>query len=190
MISKFLNDSDQQRHARVDSSTHAQVMIDSQHHEIHVGDHYNLIRYAVLPINNVYDVQFTTPNTTKWIHLAWVMSTTDVCTFHIYEGAEILLAGTSITPMNNNRNSVNESAVVAAYHLNTSLANANLDTAVAGATLLAEGKLGSNQLKGVTDRQDSEWVLKANTVYCFRAVAVAATDIFFRMRWYEHTDKE
>ena len=96
--------------------------------------------------------------------------------------------GTSVTPVNNNRNSANVSSNTVAVITNGSLVDANTDTAVAGATLLASGTIGAGKSGGDTER-DREIILKQNTKYCLRAVAVAAGYISFHAQWYEHTNK-
>lgn len=170
-----------------DGYTKARITVDYSHHEIHAGSHYVLSNYAVIPINNVYDVQWTTPAGPVEQHLIWTISSTDTLTFYIYEGVSILLAGTTLTPYNNNRNSQRTSDAVIAGIANNSVANANLDTATATSTLIWTGRIGSNQVKGASDRPDTELVLRKGTDYCFRALGTAGTTIYFRMSWYEHT---
>ncbi len=72
--------------------------------------------------------------------------------------------------------------------LNTSIANANADTAVAGATEIAHGIIGAGKNGGIISR-DSEIIFKQNTVYCLRAIATAAGYTNFLMQWYEHINK-
>ncbi|WP_298752981.1 hypothetical protein [uncultured Arcobacter sp.] len=173
----------------VDDSTESLQVIDYPHHEIHSGSHYFIQSYTDLSINNVFDIQFTTPNTTKWIHMLYDINSESETAWFIYEGATATVPGTSVTPLNNNRNSINTSAVTAATQQNTSLTNANSDTDVSGATLLASGILGAGRQVGGTAGRDDEIVLKQNTTYCFRIVATAAGYTNFHVLWYEHTDK-
>ena len=175
-------------HAAGDASTNALIAITYEHHEIHAGSHYLIEDVVDLAINAVYDMQFTTPNTGKWSHFTFELNCENETEWYIYEGATIALAGTTITPVNNNRNSANTSANTIAGITNTSVANANLDTAVAAATELAHGIVGSGQNGGLISR-DREIILKQNTVYCMRAIANAAGYINFMVNWYEHTDK-
>ena len=171
--------------ARLDKATNTLQIIDYEHHEIHAGSHFFVEDFADLAINNVYDVQFTTPNTAKWAHLTFELNCEAETEWYIYEGATIALAGTAITPINNNRNSATASTMTLAGITNTSVANANADTAVAGATVLADGIVGAGKSGGVIQR-NREIVMKQNTIYCLRAVASAAGYTNFLMTWYEH----
>ena len=173
---------------RLDKATNSIQTVDYEHHEIHAGSHFIVADVVDLAINEVYDLQLTTPNTTKWSHLTFEVDAESETAWYIYEGATISTAGTGITPINNNRNSATTSGNTLAGILNTSLVNANADTAVAGATLLERGIIGTGKGSGGSDARNRELILKQNTIYCFRAVANAAGYIDFVMSWYEHTD--
>lgn len=177
------------RRATLDESTRALVSVSYEHHEIHEGDHYYVSSVQDLANSNVLDVQFTTPDTTKWSHFVWSFETESETAWYIYEGATISQAGTSLTAINNNRNSANTSGNTIAYHLNANLAAANADTSVVGATLLSSGISGSGKNSLGGDKRENEVILKQNTVYCLRAVANAAGYIDFLMEWYEHTSE-
>jgi len=168
--------------------TGAAKTITYEHHEIHRGSHYFIEDVEDLAINNVIDVQWTTPNTTQWAHFTFILNCEAETEWMIYEGATINTAGTSLTPVNNDRNSGNTSNATIASILNTSVANANADTAVAGATEIAHGIVGAGRDGGVIGR-DREIILKQNTIYCFRAIANAAGYTNFLMEWYEHTNR-
>lgn len=172
----------------VDASTAALMTVDYEHHEIHSGSHYFIQDVQDLAINAVIDVQFTTPNTAKWSHFVFRLECESETEWYIYEGATISAAGSSVTPINNNRNSSNTSGNTIAIQSNSSLANANADTDVSGATELAHGIIGAGRDSGIRGRAQ-EIILKQNTIYCMRAVANAAGYVDFTMEWYEHTDK-
>lgn len=171
----------------IDEYTGAVITVPFEHHEIHEGDHYFARGYQDLAINNVLDFTLQTPNTAKWLNLTWQIDTENETNWLVYEDAVATtdLANT-FTPRNNNRNSSNTSAATLRYELQTSLANANADTDVTGATLLESGISGALRTAGQALR-DNEMVLKQNTIYCFRAIATAAGFINFTMEWYEHT---
>lgn len=173
-----------------DDSTQNTRIIDQEHHEIHEEDHYFIKDAQDLSINNVYDVQWTTPNTTEWAHFTFRLSSEAETEWYIYEGVTISTPGTAITPINNNRNSSNTSNATIAGISNTSVANANSDTDPTGATTLAHGVIGSGFQDGGSIVRDNEIILKQNTNYCFRAILRTAGyyGIDFRMEWYEHTD--
>lgn len=172
----------------VDSATNTLMSISYEHHEIHSSSHYFVDSVADLAINNVFDLQFTTANTTTWPHFTFELNCESETMWYIYEGATIVTPGTTVTPINNNRNSSNTSNATLASISNTSLANANADTSVAAATQLAMGIVGAGKNGGITSR-NREIVLKQNTVYCFRAIATAAGYTNFFMSWYEHANK-
>ena len=176
------------RTVRIDASTHAMEVIDYEHHEIHGGSHFFVRGWADVPINNVFDVQFTTPNTTKWSHFTFQIDVESETEWFIYENVTITTPGTAITPINNNRNSGTASTNTVRSIANTSVANANADTAVAGATLLANAVIGAGKTAGVVARE-REIIFRQGEDYCFRALANTAGYISFRMSWYEHTDK-
>jgi len=173
----------------VDGSTNSLQTIDYAHHEVHSGSHYFIDEVADLSINNVYDMQFTTPDTTKWGHFIFTLSVQSETEWMIYEDAVITNAGIAVPCYNNNRNSVNTCGMVITSHLNTNLAGANADTDVTGATLIRHGKIGSGRGNAATDERGNETILKQNTIYCMRAIAEAAGYINFDLNWYEHTNK-
>jgi hypothetical protein len=174
--------------AGIDGSTNTLQTIPYEHHEIHSGSHYFISGVTDLSINNVFDMQFTTPDTTKWAHLVFLLSVESETEWYIYEGATINVAGTTVTPRNNDRNSSNVSGMTVAGITNTSVGNADADTATAGATEIAHGIIGAGKDGGVIGRE-KEIILKQNTVYCFRGIANAAGYISYIVEWYEHTNK-
>jgi len=182
-------DADKIKPLRIDPSTHSLQIIDYDHHEIHGGSHYFIEDVVDLSINNVYDLQWTTPATTKWAHFTFRLQVEAETNWYIYEGATIAVAGTAITARNNDRNSGNASGMTIAGITNTSVANANADTAVAAATQLAHGIAGAGKDAGNAERSN-EIILRQNTIYCFRAIATAAGFVNFRVEWYEHTAKD
>jgi hypothetical protein len=174
---------------RIDASTHAMQTIEYEHHEIHSGSHYFIDDVVDLAINNVLDIQWTTPNTTQWAHLTFNLATEAETEWYAYEGVTINTPGTAVTPPNSDRNSGNTSNATIATITNTSVANANADTAVAGATQIAHGIVGAGR-NGGFERRDREIILKQNSIYSFRAIANAAGYINFVINWYEHTNKD
>jgi hypothetical protein len=168
-----------------DELTGAAETIVYAHHEVHEGNHY-LIRDAVdLAIDSVIDIQWTTHKSIA-PHLVWDISVESMMEHYVYEGATIVLAGTTVTPINNNRISTNSSRQTVALITNASLALANADTVVAGATQLSHGVIPAGNKKGGSEGRDAEIILKPNTIYCFRGIALVAGWLSFRMSFYEH----
>lgn len=173
----------------IDRSTNTLQFITYEHHEIHAGSHFFIEDVGELAINNVYDIQFTTPDSTIWSHLTFKLDCESETEWFIYEGATINTAGTSVTPINNNRNSTKTSVNTVAMINNGSLTDANADTDVSGATLLGKGIVSSGKSNLGNDTRDNEIILKQNTTYCLRAVATAAGYIDFLLSWYEHQNR-
>lgn len=172
----------------IDASTEVLESILYEHHEIHSGSNYEVTNVVDLAINNVRDIRITTPNTTEYGHFIFRLMCESETEYYLYEGVTIVTAGTSITPLNNNRNSVSTSSMTVDYIDNTSVANANADTTVAGSTTIKHGIIGAGK-DGGEDAHDRETILKANTVYCLRMIANAAGYVNYDLSWYEHTDK-
>jgi hypothetical protein len=182
--------SDAFRYLKIDTTTHTLQTIDYAHHEIHSGSHYFVVGYQDLSINQVLDFTWQIPDTAKWIHWVWQIYTESETIWQVYEGVTATnpLAN-SITPLNSNRNSTNTSGTTMLYEVQTSLANANADTDVSGATLIKSGIAGSGNRGAGFAGRESEVILKQNTLYGLRAIASAAGYINFDMEWYEHEDK-
>jgi len=172
---------------RLDKATNSIQTIDYQHHEIHGGSNFIIADVQDLAVNNVYDMQFTTPNTTKWSHFTFKLDCESETEWYIYEGATVNVAGTALTPVNSNRNSLTASVNTIAGITNTSVVNADADTATAGATALEHGIIGGGKTGGF-DHRENELILKQNTTYCMRAIANTAGYIDFYCSWYEHTN--
>lgn len=172
--------------AQMDDSTETLQIINYEHHEVHSGFHYFISNVVTLAVSNVLDLQFTTPNTTKWSHMTFQLDCESETEWYIYEGATINTVGTTVTPINNNRNSTNTSDNIIAQITNSSVTNANADTDVSGALQLAHGKVGAGNKSLGSEKRADEVILKQDTVYCIRAVAVAAGYIDFKLSWYEH----
>jgi len=174
--------------ARLDQYTSTLQIIDYEHHEIHAGSHFFVVGVQDLSISNVLDFTWLMPNTTKWTHWVWSITTENETAWYIYETAvQTNALANAVTPLNSNRNKTTVSGTTMKYEVQANLTAANGDTDVTGATLIASGISGAGKNIGNATR-DHEIVLKQNTLYCLRAVATAAGYINFDMNWYEHTD--
>jgi hypothetical protein len=175
--------------AEMDNSTNTLQTIEYEHHEIHSGSHYFVCGYSDLSINNVYQITFVTPDTTKWSHFIWKLDTESETLWEIYEGATITTPlDSAVTPLNNNRNSDNTSGNALRSELHANLAAANASVDVSGATLLCAGISGAGKTGG-NDNREQEIILQQNTIYVMRATANTAGFIDFLMEWYEHVSK-
>jgi len=169
----------------LDASTNQPIVMATEHHEIHEGDHYYIQGYLELADEATYYVKLVTPNTTTWAHFIFDIKSTGICTTTFDEGATGGMAdGSAVTPINNNRNSTNTSAMVL-----TGGVTANTGYALR----LENDKWGANGFKesigGGSGRSD-ELILKQNTVYCRGFISGADNNIIqFKASWYEHSSK-
>jgi hypothetical protein len=175
------------RNVVLDESTGVLPMITYEHHEIHSGSHFEYTEVTDLAINNVWDIQITTPDTTKWSHFVISFNTENETEWWFWENVTITTPGTAITEINSNRNSVTAATTTLASITNTSLANANADTAVASATLLKHGISGAVRVGGSASARQ-EIILKQDEDYSLRFDASVAGYVSVNLTWYEHTD--
>ena len=168
-----------------DVATDDIVTIEFEHHAIHEGNSYGYAEAIDLTLSYVYDIQITTPNTTKWTHFTYNFSVENETDWYFYENVDIITAGAAITPQNRDRNSSNDSTLTIKVITNTTTVNANLDTAVAGATILAHGMTGDKKTGGEANGRH-EIILKQNEDYSLRFIATVAGYISFHLDWYEH----
>lgn len=173
----------------IDDSTGSIQTIEYEHHEIHSGSHYFVAGYQDLANGNVLQFTWQMPDTTKWIHWSWNISTESETLWQVYQGATINNAlANAITPLNSNRNSVNTSGTVMLYELHANLAAADTDVTISANNLIESGISGAGKDAGEADR-NHELVLLQDGLYVLRATANAAGFVNFNMQWYEHTDK-
>jgi hypothetical protein len=165
----------------IDVNTHSTIMIEIEHSKIHSGYHYNYCDYQ---LNNASaaTIKFivTTPNTTNWVHLTFMFYSSDGATIQLYKDASGVTGGTSITPRNNNRNSLNTSPFTIIKD----------PTSVTSIGTRASGFLaGAGKEAGMTQR-DKENILKQNTTYYLLITSLAvANDISWCFEWYENINK-
>lgn len=174
------------RSLRADAATHSLITIDYVHHETHGGSHYYIEGYVTLATDGVLRVKLVTPDTAKWAHFDWAISSSGITTATLHEDASGGMAGgSSVTPINNNRNSTNTSGLVI---------TSGVAVATVPGTLISNSKWGGSGFKvtigGGTARED-EIILKQNTTY-LRTFTSGADDniIQFKASWYEHTNKD
>ena len=192
--------------ARIDASTHALEIIGYAHHEVHAGS-----AFAVHQVEVDFDkaseigVLFTTPNTTKWIHMLALVDCGTAAWFEILEAPTVDTDNypiTFYTPQNRNRNHDGVTASIVSsvrgtpnadevsLKLKGDAAPITDDGTVVHTEIIGTGKKGS----AVGSRGTSEYVLKQNTTYYFRlkGLGSGADDSVasIELDWYEHTDKD
>lgn len=156
--------------------------------EIHAGESYEYSEDKDQTMNHVYDIQITTPNTAKWAHFAFEFDVEAETDWYFYENPNIIAAGTAVTPLNHNRNSTNSAGLIIKIITNSTIGDANGDTAVAAATILRHGVAGAGKKVGGYGGTEHGWVLKENEDYLIRFIATAAGHVSWHLDWHEHAD--
>ena len=170
----------------IDAATESIQIIDYDHHEIHSGSHFFYENFTTLGSGATIDLCFQTPNTTKWSHLVFVLSSTLGSQVQIYEDSTITWDGTDLTAANNNRNSGTTSSWVN-FQSNPTVTSI-------GTLLPASAQLGSatnpnNGLPGAGGR-DRELILKQNSSYTIRLTSLNNSNVLtYLFEWYEHINK-
>ena len=177
------------RNVTLDAATSVLPTLPYETHEINQGNMFSFEEKIDLAINHVYDIQITTPNTTKWSHFLFAFSVESETEWWFWEDVNIILAGAAVTTINRNRNSATVPTLTIKVIENDTLVLANADTAVAGATSLAHGIAGAGRDAGSADRAD-KIILKQNEDYTLRFEATAAGYISWILKWYEHIDED
>jgi len=161
----------------IDRGTNTPIRISSEHSKIHSGQHFTVADYALDAAKGA-EIEFvmTTPNTAVRNHLVFAVSASEGATVEIYEGCSNVSGGTTVTPINNNRNSTTTSAMTLTAD----------PTSVTEGTRIIGYLVGGERKPGVSKR-DREFVLKQNTIYLFRITSFdKANDIGWEAHWYEH----
>lgn len=168
----------------VDSSTGALISIPYSHHEIHAGSAYRAGMNYVLANGEVATFSITTPNTTKWLHIGWELTTTADGTFALLEDVTSFSGGSAVVPLNHNRNSLNVSGATCLRGMTgVDLITPTGGTQILGATLsTGKGAISSRE-------QGQEFIFKQNSKYLFRYTnGINANTILLKCEWYEHAN--
>ncbi len=170
---------------RIDDITGVTMGIDYAHHEIHSGSHYYVSGHLTLAEDASVNIKVVTPNTTKWAHFIYYLSSTGLTETTFYEGATGgMTGGTPVTPLNNNRNSIKTSGLTFTFDVTTAT---DLGLTIENSKWGAEGFKES--IGGGAGRDD-ELMLKQNTIYLRNITSRSADNIIqFKASWYEHTNK-
>ncbi len=167
--------------AAQDTTTGSLSIIDIAHTLIHNGRHFVIQDYKLSLGNGAsYEFVFTTPDTLRRIHWNYEIDIEDDASVVIKEDVTAS-GGTSITPVNNNRNSGNASTMTVVH----------TPSSVSGGTVIAQQRkglgAGINVIGGVV-RSDGEIVFKQNTKYSVKITNNAATakKVNWTFFWYEN----
>ena len=167
----------------VDGSTETLIGIDYAHHEIHDGNHFLYTDSVEIDSAQSQVYLITTPNSSKYAHMIFVLNGSAITQFLLYEGGDRV--GTTLQTLgNSNRNS----SVVSGLTIHKGVSSGSTD-----GTLIQQYKGGSatNQSRsGSGTRNDEEIILRKNTKYLLKVVSGSDSNLTdVRLSWYEHVDK-
>ena len=173
------------RPVRVDSATHVLETIEYEHHEIHSGSSFTVSDTVACSTTTVLWL-ITTPNSTKYAHMIFNLSSTGEATFLVTEGAD-RTTGAALDEMNRNR--VGTPTVAT-----TTVLRGATGGSTNGATTLLNIRngitnVGGKNIEGGALRSSNEWILKPNTKYVISITTYAAVYASILLNWYEHTNK-
>ena len=162
-----------------DATTNAGTIIDYAHHEVHSGSHYYIEGFTTLGNGAALYVGLWTPDSTKWAHFTWEIKSSGILTTKLWEDAQVSTGGVSVSPINNNRNSIKSSLL----SINSAV------TVLVSGNVISQASWGSRTGGGAYSRED-EIILKQDTVYLRGFISGALSNIVsFKVVWYEHTNK-
>ena len=175
------------RNGNLDNNTQAVLAIDYEHHEVHAGSHFTFSAIdADLDIIDTMAFIITTPNTTKWAHMIFLVNgqlATKV------ELLETTTRGLGVTQLdyNNDRNSADTSGIAICI----------MGDGGSDGTVIFTDRFGIDTGVGIgkvagggASRGTHEWILKQNTKYLFRVTSATDDNVAsVGLSWYEHTNK-
>ena len=186
--------------ARFGFDGEALIGVELPHHEIHEGNSFKVdLVDLTFAKNGEIGILFTTPNTTKHLHIVPLISVTDKSTFDILEAPTIDVGNYPTNfyePINRNRNSATASIVssvraVPVVNQVSLILDGDTTPVTADGTAIHTEVIGGAKNKSVGEgiRDVSEYVLKANTTYYLRIVGdntgTGALGISMHLSWYE-----
>lgn len=175
-----------------DITTRAVDTVNHAHHEIHDGRMFRACTVDVdADTNDEVTIAFTTPNTTRWIHLVPTMESSVSALWEMLETPTVTVdSGTESTAKNRNRNSPHTSGILSIETVPVAGEFTVNPTVAAAGTVICSWLLGANKTQG-TNREETEWVLKQNTTYAFRVTSqVENNRISLTLNWYEHINRD
>jgi hypothetical protein len=169
---------------RLDKATNTIQTIEYEHHEVHAGSHFIYYDYdSDVDTASPKYYRLTTPNTTKWAHIQFVLYSEGFGTWQLFENPTVNAAGTTATTFNNDRNSETAATLVIAYDA----------TSTADGTQIKVWRTGSGtnapQRAGSESRASVELILKQNEDYFLKFTPDADNaKTKVEVLWYEHTN--
>lgn len=170
-----------------DGASKASQTIDYAHHEVHSGSHFYVAGTADLASGATLEFLWKVPDTTKWPHALWEMETSVEMVMTLYEGCLTTANGTTVTIINNNRNS-SKTPGVESYSGPTLVAGA-LGDGVSGGTIVWQKTLGAGRKEGGEGGREHEFIGRQDTKYVFAIFNSSGGLgwVNYDFSWYEHT---
>lgn len=166
----------------LDSSTNSRVTIEYEHHEIHAGDHFLYYDYdSDVDTASPKYYRLTTPNTTKWIHIIFVLYSEGSGTWQLFENPTVNAAGTAAVAVNSNRNSATAAGLVIASDPTSTADGTQIKVWRSGVGTNTGSRAGSEA------RSSLEIILKQNEDYFLKFTPDADNaKSKMQLNWYEH----
>lgn len=173
---------DEARPFILDGISNQQVVIQSDHHEIHNG-----VSYKATDVVNVNSTtqkwMFETPGGTDYVHCIFDLAATGEAQYSITEGAD-RTTGTEIAAINRKRGGTAETSGSTVSRTPT---GGTTDGAVTLYTV-RDGATGLGSASNIpgSSRGDNEWMLKPSTKYIIAVTTYDNIYVTLRLSWYEH----
>ena len=173
-----------QNFVEVDEDSSGAAAISVVHKSIHDGIHYFMEGWTELNNTDEFYVKLVTPSD-KEAHFSWTIEATGVLETDFYEGASGgMTGGTSVTPINSNRNSANTSGLTLTKGVS---APSSTGTTISSVKFGVAGRAW--RMKGGEVGRDNEIILKKDTIYCRKFVSSSDNNyVHFLASWYEIAD--
>ncbi len=174
-----------------DSNNDALVVETVEHFNIHKGRSFVVEGFSDRTVSHVYDIQITTPNSTKLVHLIYEILCESETAWSFTENCAIVLAGTALPKPNRSRPLAAAVATMVIKGItNADTTDAEADTTITGKTPLGSGIIGLGKKDGGSKLLRGEWILAANEDYCLRIISTVAGNISWSINWYENINKQ
>ncbi len=185
---------------QIDHVGNSLEIISDEHFEVHEGSHYN-IQYSVASLGaattpaDMMTLTWTTPDTTKWLHMEVAATSNSGAQFRFIEGGTGGGASPTgiLTAHNSHRNDNNISGIINIESVPAAGSVSYDATLVTGGLSLIDVFIGAdgqgNNFSVGADRGAQEWILKQNTQYQISLLDTDTIPGTLQMNWYEHADK-
>ena len=165
----------------LDDLYNALITIDLAHHRVHDGAGFTVCDTVACNETTV-KWMVVTPNSTRYAHMIWGMTSTGEATFLVTGDAD-RTAGTPLTVINRRRVGT---PAVSETTVSRTPTSGNTD----GATILFSDRngatsTGSRTVATSSTRDVAEWILKPNTKYVISVTTYANVYVTCKLDWYE-----